>query len=286
MTEEQKQDPLADPKAESGAEGAKVQPIKPASAPNEQSTIEFPYHDLQSAEMLARAIFDNAGDVCTLDQLAAYTKQSMTSGAFRLRVSNARVFGLTENERGEVRLTSLGKRINDSGQAAQARAEAFLNVPLYAKVYENYKGYTIPPAAGLEKFMAEVGVSSKQTDKARQAFMRSAKQAGFFAQGEDRLVQPAFRDAGGGRLPIDPPPPPPPPPEDGRKKDEGIGGGGGDDGVHPAVRGVLQTLPPPNSNWSLRQRAKWLSALSNIFDLIYEGDEGDIEIRVAKTDGT
>ncbi|MEX0828062.1 MAG: hypothetical protein WD005_03830 [Haliea sp.] len=277
MTEEQNRADLADGKQVD--DSAKVQKIEPSASGNEQSKIEFPYHDLESAEGIVRSIFNNAGEVCTLDQLAAYMNQSMKSGAFRLRVSNARIFGLTENQSGEVRLTEMAKRLVDDAQAPQARVDAFLHVPLYAKVYENYKGYTIPPAAGLEKFMAEVGVSSKQTDKARQAFMRSARQAGFFAQGDDRLVQPALHN----------PPPTKPldekPPEVEDKP--GGGGGGGFDGgkgVHPAIVGVLQTLPEPNANWSLRQRAKWLSALSNIFDLIYEGDEGDIEIRVEKSD--
>src|SRR5438034_1314262 len=75
-----------------------------------RSAIEFPYNDLDDAVEIAKAIHANAGVSCTLDQLAAYLKQSMTSGAFRLRTSNARIFGLTENERGEVRLTDLGRR--------------------------------------------------------------------------------------------------------------------------------------------------------------------------------
>lgn len=128
---------------------------------------------------------------CTIDQLAAYVKNSLTSGAFRLRLSNASTFGLTENERGEVRLTPLGRSIADPSQEAAARADAFLAVPLYERIYDNYKGFTLPSPSALEKFMREVGVSSKQTGKARNAFMRSARQAGFFAHGEDRLVRPA-----------------------------------------------------------------------------------------------
>jgi hypothetical protein len=42
------------------------------------------------------------------------------------------------------------------------------------------------PISLFDAGVAEVGVSSKQTGKARQAFMRSARQAGFFAQGNDR----------------------------------------------------------------------------------------------------
>jgi hypothetical protein len=122
-----------------------------------------------------------------LDQLAAYLKQSMTSGAFRLRVSTAATFGLTENERGKVKLTTLGRRIADPTQEAPARADALLTVPLYSSVYEHFKGYTLPGAAAIEKYMRDVGVSSKQTDKACQVFLRSARQANFFEHGEDRL---------------------------------------------------------------------------------------------------
>lgn len=281
MTEEHNTNPLPNgetgkPQQEDPSPGrSKVEAMASRSPGNEQSTIEFPYHDLASAEMIVRAVFDNAGDACSLDQLAAYLKQSMTSGAFRLRVSNARLFGLTENERGEVRLTDLAKRLVDPGQESEARAEAFLRVPLYARIYENYKGYTLPPAAGLEKFMAEVGVSYRQTNKARQAFVRSARQAGFFAQGEDRLVRPASRP-GPGTAPITPPPADPKHGGDG-----GRGGGGGDDDLHQAIQGVLRTLPPAGTEWPLRKRAKCLSALNNIFDLIYEaGEDGDIEITV------
>ena len=48
----------------------------------------------------------------------------------------------------------------------------------------------LPPAAALEREMGQLGVASKQTGKARQAFERSAEQAGFFAHGADRLVMP------------------------------------------------------------------------------------------------
>jgi hypothetical protein len=126
----------------------------------------------------------------------------MTRGAFRLRVSTAATFGLTENERGEVKLTTLGRRIADPTQEAPARVDAFLTVPLYLSVYENFKGYTLPGAAAIEKYMRDVGVSSKQTDKARQVFLRSARQANFFEHGEDRLVKPATHP-GPGTPPVD-----------------------------------------------------------------------------------
>ena len=241
----------------------------------ERSTIEFPYLDLDDAVEIAKTIHSNAGVTCTLDQLAAYLKHSMNSGSFRLRTSNARTYGLTENERGSLTLTDLGRRIADPSQESAARAESFLRVPLYSRIFENYRGYTLPPASALEKFMREAGVAAKQTGKARQAFMRAAKQAGFFAHGEDRLVQPAIAPSPGTK-PIEPEHPKPPEPE---KKQNGSGGG--DFGnLHPFIQGLLKTLPEPETEWKAADRVKWLSTAANIFDLIYKG-EGGIEVRSA-----
>ena len=249
----------------------------------ERSTIEFPYNDLEDAVAVAKAIHANAGVSCTLDQLAAYMRQSMTSGAFRGRVANAGTFHLTENERGEVRLTETGRQIVDPAREASARAEAFLSVPLYARVFDNYKGYTLPPPAALERFMNDAGVAAKQTDKARQAFMRSARQANFFAHGEDRLVRPVTSDAGPGTKPIEP------------HKGQGghgasntggaVGGGGSTGGGgdppnnDPLIAALIQKLPNSGS-WDADQRVAWLQMMAMAFQMAY-GAADAIEIKKA-----
>ena len=61
------------------------------------------------------------------------------------------------------------------------------------------------------------------------------------------------------------------------------GGGGGDDGkppLDPLLRGLVDRLPPSDTEWSVTDRVKWLQTASNVFDLIYKGD-GGIEIRAA-----
>jgi hypothetical protein len=40
--------------------------------------------------------------------------------------------------------------------------------------------------------------------------------------------------------------------------------------------GLLQKLPEPDTEWSLRDRERWLRTASNIFDLMYLAPEGDI----------
>ncbi|MCZ6863078.1 MAG: hypothetical protein O7I42_22910 [Alphaproteobacteria bacterium] len=160
---------------------------------NERSTIAFPYIDLDSAVNVAQAMYEWAGHgVSEIDELAAKMDQTV-SGAFRLKISSARMFGLLDKaEPSGLVLSQLGQEVVQLGKEARARSQAFLNIPLYFAIYEKYRGHLLPPAKALEREMAALGVASKQTDKARRIFERSARQAEFFAQGDDRLVQPRF----------------------------------------------------------------------------------------------
>ena len=239
----------------------------------ERSSIEFPYGDLDDAVKLAKAVRDVGGQSCTLDQLAAQLKQSANSGAFRLRTSYPRIFGLADTERGTIRLTELGMRIVDPTQEERARVEAFMRVPLYKAIYEKYRGYTLPPAAALEREMAGLGVSSKQTDKARQAFDRSARQAGFYWSGTDRLVMPALKGEAPASKPLDTGTPGA---GDESRNRGGSGGnhgtGGGNGGGltgDPLVDALVLKLPPKGATWPAAERATWLKMIEMAFDLAY-----------------
>jgi hypothetical protein len=226
------------------------------------------------------AVRDVGGQSCTLDQLAAQLKQSANSGAFRLRTSYPRIFGLAETERGTIQLTDLGMRIVDPSQEAGARVEAFLRVPLYKAIYEKYKGYTLPPAAALEREMAGLGVSSKQTDKARQAFDRSARQAGFYWSGQDRLVIPVVKGEAPNSRPLDPGTP-----GAGSQTGEGItnrnrgsGGDGGGGTGDALLDALISKLPPTGQAWGVDERVAWLSLMAMGFQMTY-GAERAIEVK-------
>jgi hypothetical protein len=195
------------------------------------------------------------------------------TGAFRVRLYAARIFGFIEIERGgKVRLTELGQRAADQNQEAAARVESFLTVPLYRAIYNKYK-HTLPPPKVLESDIVSLGVGRKQAERARQVFERSAQQAGFFAHGSDRLVMPVLKDKGPVTKPISESP-----------KDYSRHGGddGGGRDLHPFIRGLLETLPEPRTQWGARERAKWLNAAAQIFDLIYEGADGTILVAKVK----
>ena len=232
----------------------------------ERSTISFPYGDLDSAVKVAQTIYEQAGDQCQLDQLAAWMSYSaVDNGAFRQQTNAARIFGITASSRNSIQLTELGQRVVDPQREAQARVDAFLSVPLYRSVYDKYRGHPLPPGAGLENVFAELGVARKQTDKARQVFQRSAQQAGFFNGGTDRLVSPNLSshpqtgvgssEANGNASTAAEP-----------THNEDLGGGK----LHPLIQGLVATLPEPGSEWDEDDRNAWLTAAKSNFALIYE----------------
>ncbi|MFC2953378.1 hypothetical protein ACFOOP_15685 [Marinicaulis aureus] len=276
---------------------AKADTDKGDSAPRQQSSIMFPNVDLANAVEVAKAVYSRQGlGPCPLDELAAEMNVTM-SGNFRLRTSATRMFGFIEKEgNSAVKLTDLGTRLLTPESEADAKSAAFLNVPLYSKIFETYRGKLLPPAKALEREMISLGVVAKQADRARQVFQRSAKEAGFFDSGDDRLVRPRtassstseLRDAPSSDQPetaaVDVGQPPSRPPYYGG----GGGGSGGDGDYHPFIEGLLRTLPETGKSWSHRDRAKWLTLAANAFDMIYETEEGDligIEIKSVKKNG-
>jgi len=243
----------------------------------ERSTIEFPYGDLNDAVQVATTIHSRYGLECEPDQLAAELKQSSKSGAFRLKTAASRTFGITDNERGKLRLTDLGRNVVNAQTMRRAKADAFLAVPLYKAIYDQFRGNVLPPAPALERIMQQLGVSSKQTSRARQAFERSAEQAGYFEAGKDRLVRPGNLGEMEEKKPLD------------ERENKGSGGdGGGTRDLHPFIRGLLETLPAPKEQWSAENRAEWLQAAAQVFKLIYKGDsDGTVTVTFKKsgTDG-
>jgi len=236
-----------------------------------RSTISFPYMALNDAVKLAEAIHGNVGlGECDDDQLAAWTNQSIKSSGFRVQIAAARLFGIiTGAGTGRYRLTDLGSGIVDPTQSREARATAFLNVPLYRAVFDKYRGGVLPAqAAAMERELVSLGVSEKVKDRARQVFERSADQAGFFAHGRNRLVMPGIAARQ---------PDAPPAPELGADAQQdtksGNGGGGDNTGVDPIIAGLLKRLPKSGEKWPKAQRKLWLQLLEGSFDLIYDDGE-------------
>jgi hypothetical protein len=162
--------------------------------------------------------------------------QSASGGTFRTRLGAARMFGLIETAQGRVSLTQLGRDVlSNSGKERASRIAAFLNVELFSAMYDQYKGSALPPPPAIERQVAQLGVSPKQTERARQTFMKSPQYAGFIDASSGRFVKPGIAQADEGRQ------------QDRPTDNERSGGGGGDEnppGIDPIIGGLLVSGVP------------------------------------------
>jgi hypothetical protein len=247
----------------------------------EQSTIAFPYLDLDDAIEIAKAVHELHGSSCQMEQIAAHLKQSPASSTFRLKVGTAKIFGLVTTGQGMVTLTPLGSQICDPQQEKAAKVKAFLTVPLYKAVYEQFKGAVLPPTNGFEAALGTLGVAPKQKERARQILQRSAQEAGFFQFGTDRLVEPAIKASASAAstMTVDQESEQQSEPEAEKRRKSSRDSGGED--YHPFIQGLLRKLPQPDTDWPIEGRAKWLQAAINIFELMYtDSDESRRSISI------
>lgn len=221
----------------------------------ERSRIQFPYEDLAASESIVKVVHDSYGGRATRDQVAAALNSTVTSGSFRLKVLAAQMFGLVTTSRDGIQTTEDGVAVLDDATAPSARANAFLKVPLYRALYEQYRGGTIPSDAGLEAAIRELGVPAKQVSTARQAFLRSADRAGYFHQGRSRLVPPpAVKVEAAVRREEEQLPPP--------EEEPGMQ-------AHPLLASLFKELPSREEGYSKSERENFKAALDAIFTIVY-----------------
>tara|TARA_R110000868_G_scaffold12110_5_gene58692 strand:+ start:12950 stop:13834 length:885 start_codon:yes stop_codon:yes gene_type:complete len=260
---------------------AKVK-TKTKSSERGQSSISFPYMDMEAAISVAKAMLGGGGVALSRDQLAGVMNLAVGSGNFVQKVATARIFGLVTFNGGKYELTNLGFSIVDTDDKRQkaARAEAFLTVPLYKRAYEEFRGRQLPPRPhGLEQAFVKFGVAAKQKTSARLAFDKSANQSGFFPNGPDRLIEPIIGGLSlNGRSSVST--------DDADTRESAPSAApqmeAEDSNLHPFIQGLLDTLPEPQTNWTIEGRTKWLQAAANIFELIYKGS-GEIRVSFEKS---
>ncbi len=241
-----------------------------------RSEIAFPYASLEDALTVVQTVADGGGDL-TRDQTSA--KLALPGSTFNVRVGAARMFGLVRAEGGSLRLTQDRCKIvsADSNETAIARRDAFLNVILYRKTFDAYKGRSLPDAEGLEDHFRRLGVAPKQADKARLAFERSALFSGFFHAGKTRLVEPIIVAAQLG-IRADK--------EDDAASALSAKGASVEKPIQTAAQqhlivGLLERLPPPDTAWSIAERVRWLRALAVNLGVLYgPNDDGEISIAI------
>jgi len=136
-------------------------------------------------------------------------------------------------------------------------------------MYDQYKGNALPPPA-IERQVAQLGVSPKQTERARQTFMKSAQYAGFIDAASGRFVKPGIAQGEGQK--DDKPP---------RDRKDGDGTGG-DNNLHldPLLIALLKKIPPSDQEWAAAQRVRWFRTFAMNVSQIYDDDDKPVEMKI------
>jgi hypothetical protein len=251
----------------------------PAANADEKRTFAaagFPFFDFDDSLQVPKLVMSRGGGVAELDPLAAWLGYSTSnSGTFASKLASARYFGLIGPAKGgKVYLTERARQIVGPvmpEDAVKAKMEAFLEVPLFRRVFDRVRGATLPADVGLRNlFTHEFQVPVSKAPHAVRVFKESAKQTGFFDSAPDRLIKPslaASRNAVPDTLaaPLtdrDDAVVPPAPVE--RRR-----GGGDGSGVHPAIIGILRELPPPGTAWTTSDQQRFLDAFTAMVKFIY-----------------
>lgn len=244
-----------------------------------RSEVSFPYYNLDSALEVAEKIHDQAGGSCSRDQLAPILGYSGTkNGGFLSRLAAARLFGLVEEVGGMLRPTQLASSMYapiHPVDAERAKVQAFLNVELFEKVYDRFKGQPLPTSQGLENLLrTEYKVVPAQIKNALRVLQESAESAGFFnAAGRGRLVLPLSANVKASSIPTAAassneaaPAAAAPSVAAGRAQIMD------DSNIPPAIFGLIRDLPPEGTTMTTAKRQRLIKAFEASINWLYPDD--------------
>lgn len=241
-----------------------------------RGAVPAPYFDLDASIKVADAIINRGGGTCSSDQLAAWLDyKTVRSGTYLTRVSAAnKHFGLIDQTGDRFTVTERGQTILAPvmpEDAVSAKADAFLSVALFGKVYEDLRGKQLPPEVGLRNLFARYGVTKDRIPQAVRVFLSSADQAGFFSATGDRsrLIRPGATTS----KPVAP---------EGKKEETSTalekprsgGGGDGPSGVHSAITALLRDLPAPGP-WDAQRKKDFMTAFTGTIEWLYPSRKED-----------
>jgi hypothetical protein len=165
-----------------------------------RSETRFPAYSLLDALKVAEVIHKRAGGRATVEHITSYLGyRSANNGSYLGRMSAARSFGWIEKHGDQYAPSGLALLVLTpvyDVDAKKALVDAFLNVPLYKRIYDDFRNKELPPAFGMKNALRNVyGVLPTRVELAYKVLIDSAEQAGFFeVRGGARthLIIPAF----------------------------------------------------------------------------------------------
>jgi hypothetical protein len=141
--------------------------------------IEYPRASLRSALQLADAVAGFAGSCST--ELAAEKLGKKMSGAFQALVSATVKYRLIESKAGKLSTTILYRnfKLAYTPEETEMRLrEALLSPPLFANIYERFKGQKLPVSHFEKMLIREFDVPDEVASRVSGYFLDGAKQSG------------------------------------------------------------------------------------------------------------
>lgn len=238
-----------------------VQSSKKAApeAPGARGT-RFPGVDLATCVEVPRVLHMKGGGQATPDQMAAHLGYKGTNnGAYLTKIGATTLFGLITRNGPVFVLTPLAHQLLSPTyphEMKRALVDAFLNVPLFKKIYEDFKGKELPPEFGMMNALRlKYGVNANRVGDAYHSLLESADTAGFFETkngARTHLIMPLVQPIPGAATT--------PPTEERSRTEFGGGDGGGDDDgskVQPAAMG---------NGTLIDVKAKYVATLIKLFE--------------------
>lgn len=152
--------------------------------PRKKQGIPFAYYSIPHAEDILRTILEYDGKVSGIDTLyERWGGTHLTLASFRIRVGELEKTGRITREKNDIYITELG-RMNcspDPQVQMRARQQAFLCMELNRRLVKMHLGDTPPATAKLNNEITDMGILESVVDRARQVFLRSAKETGFLS---------------------------------------------------------------------------------------------------------
>jgi hypothetical protein len=264
-----------------------VTPTPAANAEKGFSPTGYPFTDFKDSLEIPALILNRGGGSADLDQIAAWLNyKSPNSGTFASRMAAARYFGLIGPARaGRVELTERSRLILAPvmpEEAVSAKAEAFLAVPLFKKLFDQLRGQQLPPDVGLKNLLVHTyKISNENAARVLRLFKDSASQTGFFESAPDRLIRPTAHGATSSAAAAAPAASANnhQPAEIAQALERRRLSGGGGDGtsvVHPAIVGLLRVLSEKGPTWTEADQKQFNDTFTGLVKLIYpaKGEAG------------
>jgi hypothetical protein len=215
----------------------------------------FPACDLATCIEVPKVLYAKGGGKASPEQMAAYLGYNGTNnGAYLSKIGAARLFGLIVKVGNDFVPTDIAHQIISPvypQDAKTALVDSFMNIGLFKKIYDDFRGKQLPPDIGMQNALRnQYGVTANRAADAYKSLMDSADTAGFFESksgARTHLISPVIqpRPLTGGS------PMEEPPEVKANKEDNGID----DDNKHP---------PSASSIGSVK--ARYIETLLNLFD--------------------